>query len=70
MYKMSSAAERLIEGRKITAKKYSDNQIYTICVYRKFTNEDYVIWAKMIDLQKRLCHRILCHRKKSWHLKL
>ena len=56
MYKMSSKAERLTEERKITAKKYSDNKIHTTCVYRKCTDEDYVIWVKMIDLQRRLCH--------------
>ena len=61
MYKISSGTERLIEERKITAKKYSDNKIHTIYVYRKFTDEDYVIWVKMIDIQNRLCHRNLCH---------
>ena len=61
MYKIGSGTERLIEERKITAKKYSDNKIHTICVYRKFTDEDYVIWVKMIDIQNRLCHRNLCH---------
>ena len=40
-------------------KKYSDKQTQTICVYRKFTDEDYAIWVKMIDLQKRSCHRNL-----------
>ena len=43
MYKMSSGEETLIEERKITAKKYSDDKIHTICVYRKFTGEYYVI---------------------------
>ena len=56
MYKISSGTERLIEERKITAKKYSDNKIHTLCLYRKCADEDYVIWIKMIDLQKRLCH--------------
>ena len=58
---MSSGAERRIEERKITTekKKYSDKQTQTICVYRKFTDEDYAIWVKMIDLQKRSCHRNL-----------
>ena len=60
MYKMSSTAKRLTEERKITAKKYSDNKIHTTCVYRKCTDEDYVIWAKTIDLQRRSCHRNLC----------
>ena len=54
--KMSSRAERLTKERKITAKKYSDNKIHTLCLYRKCADEDYVIWIKMIDLQKRLCH--------------
>ena len=42
---MSSGAERRIEERKITTekKKYSDKQTQTICVYRKFTDEDYAI---------------------------
>ena len=52
IYNMSSGAERRIE-------KYSDKQTQTICVYRKFTDEDYAIWVKMIDLQKRSCHRNL-----------
>ena len=47
MYKMSRGAERLIEKRKITVKKYSDNKIHSIYAYRKFTDEDYVIWVKM-----------------------
>ena len=58
---MNSGAERLTKDRKITAEKYSDNKIHTIRLCRKCTDEDYVIWVKMIDLQRRLCHRNLCH---------
>ena len=36
----------IIEETKITVKKYSDNKIHTICVCRRFTDEDYGIWAK------------------------
>ena len=61
VYKMNSGAERLTKERKITAEKYSGNKIHTICLCRKCTDEDYVIWVKMIDLQKLLCHRKLCH---------
>ena len=50
-----------IKERKITAETYSKNKTYRTCVYRKITHEDYVIWVKMIDLQKRLCQRNLCH---------
>ena len=58
---MNSGAERLTKDRKITAEKYSDNKIHTIRLCRKCADEDYVIWVKMIDLQKLLCHRKLCH---------
>ena len=58
---MNSGAERLTKDRKITAEKYSDNKIHTIRLCRKCTDEDYGIWVKMIDLQKLLCHRKLCH---------
>ena len=30
-------------------------------VYKKITDEDYVIWVKMIDLQTYLHHRNLCN---------
>ena len=58
---MSSEAKRLTKERKITAETYSKTKIHTILVCRKLTDEDYIIWVKMIDLQKHLCHRNLCH---------
>ena len=61
MYKMSSDAKRLTKERKITAKIYSKNKTHTICVHKKLTDEDFVIWVKMIDLQNYLHHRHLCH---------
>ena len=61
MYKMSSKAEKLTQIRKITARKYSENKIHTICVYKNITGKDYVIWVKMIDLQENLDLRNLCH---------
>ena len=57
--KMSSEAKRLAKERKITAETYSKTETHTVSVYRKFADEDYVIWVKMIDLRKRLCHRNL-----------
>ena len=45
---------------KITAETYSKTETHAIRVYRKLTYENYVIWVKMIDLQKRLCHGSLC----------
>ena len=61
MYKMSSAAERLTQERKITVKSYTKNKIHIICVIKWGTDDFYVIWVKMIDWQKRLVHRNLCH---------
>ena len=58
---MSSGAGRLTQERKITFKTYSNNKIHTILVYRKFTNELYVIWVKKTDMQQRLDHRNLSH---------
>ena len=56
MYKMSSDAKRLTKERKITAKIYSKNKTHTICVHKKLTDEDFVIWVKIIDLQNYLHH--------------
>ena len=66
VYKMSSAAEGLTKRKKITVKTYTKNKIQKICVKKRGTSDFYVIWIKMIDLQKRLVHRNLCHlaRKK------
>ena len=61
MCKMSSGAEELTQIRKITDEKYSENKIHTLCVHRKFADEDYVIWVKMNDLQKILNLQNLCH---------
>ena len=58
---MSGEAKRLTKEREITARTYSNNKANVIRVYRKLTGEDYVIWEKMIDLKKCLCHRSLCH---------
>ena len=58
---MSSDAKRLPKKRKITAETYSKSETHTIRVCRKFTDEHYVIWVKMIDSKKRLCHRNLYH---------
>ena len=54
IYKTSCEAKRLNKERKITAETYSKTETHTIRVYRKFTDEDCVIWVKPIDLQKRL----------------
>ena len=43
MCKMSSEAKRLSKERKITAERYSKTKTHTICVYRKFTDKNYVI---------------------------
>ena len=58
---MSSGAERLTEEREITMRTCTKNKIRTICVNKRGTNDLYVIWLKMMDLQKRLGHRNLCH---------
>ena len=61
LYKKSSEAGRVTRDGKVTLKTYSKNKIHTICVKKRVTNDFYVIWAKIIDLQKRLVHRNLCH---------
>ena len=61
MYKMRSEAKRLTKERKVTAETYFKTETHTLRVYRKLTDEDYVVWVKTIDLQKHLCHRNLCH---------
>ena len=58
---MSSEAERLTEERKILVKRYTNNKTHTICMEKRGTNDFFVILVKMIDLQKRLVHRNLCH---------
>ena len=61
LYKKSSEAGRVTRDGKVTLKTYFKNKIHTICVKKRVTNDFYVIWAKIIDLQKRLVHRNLCH---------
>ena len=58
---MSSGAERLTKKRENTVRTYIKNKIHTIRVNRKFTDKNFIIWVKIIDLQKRLCDRNLCH---------
>ena len=58
---MSGKAEEFTQVRKVTAGKYSKNKIHTLCVYRKFTGKDYVIWVKISDLQENLDLLNLCH---------
>ena len=58
---MSSKAEEITQIRKITAEKYSENKIHTLCVYRKFTGKDFVMSVKMSDLQENLDLQNLCH---------
>ena len=58
---MSSKTEELTQIRKITTEKYSVNKIHTLCVYRKFTGKNYVIWVKMSDLQENVYLQNLCH---------
>ena len=61
MYKMSSEAKRLTKERKITAETYFNNKTHIICMNKRGANDFYVIWVKMIDLQKKLGHRNACH---------
>ena len=58
---MSSKAEELTQIRNRTAEKYSENKIDTLCVHRKFSSQDYVIWMKVSDLQENLHLLDLCH---------
>ena len=58
---MSIKAERLTQRRIIAVEKYSENKIHAICVNKKGAYDLYVIWVKMIDLQKRLDHLNLCY---------
>ena len=58
---MSSDAKRLTKERKITAERYFQNKTHIICVDKKLTDDDYVIWVKLIDLQNNLHYRNLCH---------
>ena len=61
MYKMNGEVKELTQIRKIAADKNSENKTHTLSVYKKFTDGFYVIWASMIDLQKRLDLQNLCY---------
>ena len=61
MYKMSNEAKELTQTRKISVEKYSKNKIHTSCIYKKITDEVYVICASMSDLQKGLDLQNLYH---------
>ena len=52
---------RLTKERKNTAEIYAKNKIHTIRVSKKGANDPYIIWVKMIDLQKGLVHQNLCY---------
>ena len=52
MYKMSNEAKELTLIRRITVEKYCKNKIHTLSIYKRFTDEVYVIWASMSDLKK------------------
>ena len=52
MYKMSNEAKELTQIRRITVEKYCKNKILTLSIYKRFTDEIYVIWASMSDLKK------------------
>ena len=56
---MSSGAEILTQKTNITVETYVKNKIYTICLNKKGAKDVYVIWVKMIDLQKGLVHQNL-----------
>ena len=52
---MSSESKRLTKEIKITAETYSktETRVYEkIRIYKKISDEDYVIWVKMIDLKE------------------
>ena len=49
---MSNEARKHTQTRKITAEKYSENKIHTLCFLKKITYEVYTIWVNMSDLQK------------------
>ena len=61
IYKISSEAKRLTKERKITAETYFKSKTFIIFMNKRGANDFYVIWVKMIDLQKRLGHRNVCH---------
>ena len=58
---MSSETERLTRERKTTVKTYTNNRTHTICAKKRGTNDFYVIWVKLIDLQKPLFRWNLCY---------
>ena len=50
---MSSETEILTREKKTTIKTYTNNKTHTICAKKRGTNDFFVIWVKLIDLQKR-----------------
>ena len=58
---MSSEAERLTKERKVTAETYTENKTHTRCIYKKGSKDLYLIWVKMIDIQKETGHKNVCH---------
>ena len=65
MYKMSNEAKELTQIRRITVEKYCKNKIYTLCIYKRFTDEVYVIWASISDLKKSRDLQNSCHLAKN-----
>ena len=61
MYKISSEEKQLIQIKKITSEKYSKNKVHTLCIYKKITDEVYIICVSMTDLQKSLDLQNSCH---------
>ena len=49
MYKMTNEEKDLTQIRNITAEKYSENKIHTLCVHKKFTDGFYVILVSMTE---------------------
>ena len=65
MYKMSNEAKELTQIRRITVEKYCKNKILTLSIYKRFTDEVYVIWASMSDLKKSWDLQNSCHLAKK-----
>ena len=58
---MSSEVERLTKERKVTAETQTESKTHTSCIYKKGSEDLYVIWVKMIDIQKETGHKNVCH---------
>ena len=61
MYKMSNEVKELTQIRKLLLKNIHKNKIDTLCMHKKFTDEVYVIWVSMSDLQESLDLQNFCH---------